>query len=240
MRAWLRELPDRFLRSSCLLCGASASHIPNLCAGCLADLPWLGPSCWRCAAPLPVRALCPDCQHRPPAYQRTLCPLRYASPASELVQQLKFQGKLAPAATLGHILADYVLGRCDTLPAYIVPVPLHPSRLRARGFNQALEIARSVARVLEIPVYPRALRRVRNTAAQSTLDRGKRRGNVLGAFTTARALPDGPLAGPLRIALVDDVMTTGFTASEAARALRRARVETVEVWCCLRAPSAGH
>jgi len=120
--------------------------------------------------------------------------------------------------------------RVGSPPDLIVPVPLHSSRLRSRGFNPAQLLARAVARRCRVDADPVALERLRATPSQTGLDREQRRRNVRGAFRARR-----PSRTPARIWLVDDVVTTGSTLAECARALRRAGAETVVGICAARA-----
>ena len=206
--AW-RRLPELLLPGLCLLCQASQGPVPNLCAECARELPY---------AP-----------RRP---GRRLVALAYEPPVSTLIHWMKFEANLPAALTLGELLASSVvraLARADAvLPDAIVPVPLHPSRLRERGFNQALELARPLARRLDRPLLGRACRRRRATRAQSGLSSPTdRRRNVAGAFCVG-----APLAGLARVAIVDDVITTGATVDELARTLRGAGVRQVYAWAC--------
>ncbi len=118
------------------------------------------------------------------------------------------------------------------LPAALLCVPLHESRLRERGYNQALELAKPLARALHLPLHPHALRRIRSTQAQSGLDARARRRNLRGAFEI-----DPAQTLPTHVALLDDVMTTGSTLRECARVLRKAGVQRVDVWALARAPA---
>ena len=118
----------------------------------------------------------------------------------------------------------------DARPEVIIPVPLHTGRLRERGFNQALELARPVAARLRIPINIHACARTRGTAAQSDLPAAQRTKNVKGAFELRE-----PLKEVHRVAIIDDVMTTGATVDELARVLIAAGVENVQVWVCARA-----
>ncbi len=142
--------------------------------------------------------------------------------------ELKYNGALHLAPVLGRLLADSLKTAPPPDVACIVPMPLHPRRLRQRGYNQAMEIARPVARALTLPLRPHVLQRVRDTGAQSELPETRRAANIRRAF---RAQED--LAG-LRIALLDDVLTTGSTADDAARALSAAGAESVDVWVVAR------
>ncbi len=209
----------------CILCAGPARG-RDLCDGCHADLPWSGPACDRCAFPLPAAGTCGRCLLRPLPHARTVAALRYAYPVDRLILALKFSGRLAVARVLGELLADTVPDRDVEL---IVPVPLHPSRIRERGFNQALEIARPVARATGIRIASRTCVRTRSTQPQSALEPRARRRNVRGAFKVVR-----PVAGRM-IAVVDDVYTTGHTVSAVAMALLAAGATRVEVWCVARA-----
>lgn len=230
----LRRLLAR-LPGSCLLCEAAADAW-SLCEPCLADLPWNRDACTRCALPLPEGlALCPACALAPPPQTRAFAALRYEFPVSYLVSRLKYGGRLLHAPVLGEMLLAAVDARSAPLPSLILPVPLHHRRLAERGYNQALEIARPLARHLALPLETRLLRRHRATAVQMTLDREARAANPVDAF----ALDPVRLAalGPgLRVALVDDVMTTGATLGEIARLLLAAGVAEVEYWVVARTP----
>lgn len=142
--------------------------------------------------------------------------------------ELKYNGALYLAPVLGRLLTDSLRSIAPAEVDCIVPMPLHPRRLRQRGYNQAMEIGRPVAHALALPLRPHVLRRVRDTGPQSDLPESRRAANIRQAF---RAQED--LAG-LRIALLDDVLTTGRTADDAARALRAAGAESVDVWVVAR------
>jgi ComF family protein len=209
--------------TACVLCGAPGSP---LCAGCAADLPALGTACERCAQPLPVPGTCGHCLRSPPPFDRTRALFRYGSPLSELVLRLKFQGALHLAPLLGRLLAAQ-LATVVPRPDVIIPVPLHPARLTTRGYNQALELGRPLARALDVPLASGLCRRVRDTAPQSTLDPDRRRRNVRGAFMVEGEVPP-------HVVILDDVITTGATLSELARVLRRAGAQRVEAWALAR------
>lgn len=226
-RRYVRRLENWALPSACLLCAAQLPARRYLCAACDAALPWLGPACTRCATPLPSAGVCGRCQQQPPRYDAAIAALRYEPPVAQWVQQLKFQRALAHARLMGELLARH-LPPAPPIDA-IVPVPLHANRLRGRGFNQALEIARPLAAVFGIPLSIDALVRTRATAAQTELPRARRRANVRQAFAVRRELPG------LRIAVVDDVMTTGSTLDGVAAALKRAGAKEVHAWVLARA-----
>jgi len=197
----------------CCLCGFEGASLDlDLCCFCRASLPWDS------AAP-----------------RAEFCALRYEHPVDDLIRQLKYQGVLANARVLGVLLAQAVSGRGHALPRLLVPVPLHLSRLRERGFNQAAALARYAGRMLEIPVASHALRRLRNTPSQTALDVPERHRNVRGAFAVngARALRRLLDAG--HVAIVDDVVTTGSTVNELRAVLLAAGIRQVDVWAVARA-----
>lgn len=217
----------------CALCGAEARLHCGLCRGCRGDLPAAGPGCRRCALPLPGGVLCGHCQERPPPFQRAYAPFIYGAPVDALVCGAKYHQRLGDARVLGVLLAEFLAdGRCAR-PDSVIPVPLHRRRLRERGYNQALEIARPAARALGVPIDTGCCLRTRPTSPQALLGGRERHRNIKGAFALARA----PVGG--HVAIVDDVMTTGGTVAEIAALLSRAGVARIDVWICARAPVLG-
>jgi ComF family protein len=222
-RRWLYAAP-------CLLCGAGTGRgAGGLCRGCRADLPWRGPACRRCGKELAVAGVCGACLHDPPAQEELVCPFDYAAPLDHLVRRLKFGGDLACARLLGQLMAAHVARSAACRPELIIPMPLHRRRLAGRGFNQALELARPLARRLGVPIEASACIRHRATAEQSTLAAAARRVNVNGAFAVRLPLPAS-------VAIVDDVLTTGSTAAALMAELKRAGVSRIALWICARAP----
>jgi ComF family protein len=224
LQQWL--LPLR-----CLLCGAAGANGIDLCTECAAELPRNMSCCARCALPLAVpAALCGECQRRPPPWDSAWAPFRYAWPLDRLESRYKFGRDLAA----GRVLAAMwqASPRALVLPDLILPVPLHRGRLRQRGYNQALELAKPLARAFGIPLQNALLQRQRATPAQTELDAVTRRRNMHGAF----ALRAGTQL-PVHVAILDDVMTTGATLAECARVMKRAGVQRVDVWALARAPS---
>ncbi len=201
----------------CLLCGEESGP-ELLCAACVAELPTLVEHCPQCALPSHAGAVCGSCLDRPPHYDRTLALWRYEFPCDRLVQALKYRARLALAGFFARSLASRPLPEVDL----IVPMPLHPKRLAERGFNQALEIARGLARHLGRPIEPRGVLRVKDTPPQTRLPYEERAKNVRGAFLCKLDLSGAS------VAVVDDVMTTGATLNELARALKRAGAARVE------------
>lgn len=229
--ALARRFANLAFGGSCFLCRGAAGGL--LCAACDADLPRLaGPRCPRCALASPAGEVCGRCLAQPPAFDATAAALAYEFPADVLVQALKFRGELALAPLLGSLLARRLAP--GTRVDCVLPVPLSAARLRRRGFNQALEIARPVAAALGARLEPLLAERSRDTAAQTGLPHGERAKNVRGAFRCARALEGA------EVALVDDVMTTGATLDELAATLKRAGAARVVNWVVARTPAPAH
>jgi ComF family protein len=212
-RVWWRKQ----LTTPCLLCGIPALE-SNLCTGCRADLPWLDANhCSSCAHPLPAPGLCGRCISEPPHYDSVVAACRYAFPLDGLIQAYKYNGRLVAGAALASLLANRVRQR----PDLIVPIPLTTQRLRERGFNQALELARALGQQTGVPVNAQLCVKTRDTLPQTRLPWKERRKNIRGAFVV-----EGGVAG-CHVAVVDDVLTTGATLSELARNLKRAGAATV-------------
>ncbi|MEO8780178.1 MAG: ComF family protein [Rhodanobacter sp.] len=227
--AW-RDLHRFVLPLRCLLCGAAGANDLDLCADCAAELPRNRCCCARCALPLAIpAALCGECQRRTPVWDAAWAPFRYGWPLDRLESRYKFGKDLAAGRVLSALWAREP--RPIELPLLMVTVPLHRSRLRRRGYNQALELARPLARELGVRLRHDVLRRVRHTAAQTELDALSRRRNVRGAFAVREAM-----TLPAHVAILDDVMTTGATLAECARVLKRSGVARVDVWALARAP----
>jgi ComF family protein len=215
------------LPAHCLLCNQPGMSDIDLCEACWRELPRNLLACVFCALPLSAAApACAACLKKEPPFRRTLAPMQYQVPISTLVPRFKFHQDLAA----GHLLAELF---CRNMPNFerpdaLVPVPLHLSRLRKRGFDQALELAKMIAKRKSIPLRTDLLFRSRNTAAQSYLDASQRRKNLRNAFVASKQ------AMPAHIALIDDVMTTGATVKECATILLKAGVKRVDIWVMAR------
>lgn len=213
----------------CQLCDAPVNS--GLCDGCRDELPSNRYGCHRCGLPLPTagQPLCGRCLRRPPAVDLSLIPFLYAPPIDRLIGAFKFSGQLTKGRLLSQLLTAH-LERQPALPQLLIPVPLHPSRLRQRGFNQALELAKPLGRHFAIPLDRHSCQRIRPTPPQHQLKQRQRRRNIRAAFHIVR-----PIAAD-HVALVDDVVTTGSTVNELARCLKRAGVARVDVWALARTP----
>lgn len=225
------RLASHLFGGTCVLCRGAADVARDeglLCAACDADLPRLSDAlCPRCALASPRGALCGRCLSRPPAYDATVAALEYRFPCDILVHALKFRGELALATPLGRLLGERV-ARAGEHVDWVLPVPLSEMRLRTRGYNQSLEIARHAARALGARLAAHVCERNRDTPPQSALDWDERAKNVRGAFRCTVPLERKT------VAVVDDVMTTGATLQEIAGTLKRAGAARVVNWVVAR------
>ena len=222
--------------ATCLLCNASGYCQQDICKGCVADLPLLKNPCPQCALPLSVpvannQLKCGHCLRFSPPYDKMIALWHYQAPVTRLIARLKFQHQLKYARLLGEQLAHELLlqqQRGYVLPEAIIPVPLHVSRLRERGFNQSLEIARFIARRLAIAIDMASCQRQRATIAQSTLAASQRKKNMRNAFVVIKPMT------VKHVSIVDDVVTTGHTINALCKQLRSAGVQKIDIWCCAR------
>ncbi|HIB83184.1 MAG TPA: ComF family protein [Chromatiales bacterium] len=229
---WIKSIQSALFPSICLLCGVAGEEPFNLCRACRRELPHCPRACQRCAVPLigvGTSPLCGACQRQPPLYEHCHAALDYAYPVDYLIQRFKFHGDLVAGKTLGHLLLNSLEARPPPIPDTLIPVPLHRSRLRERGFNQTALLATHLGRSLHIPVVADAVERGKTTPAQAGLSIIQRRDNLRGVFESRLSLANQ------HVVIVDDVMTSGHTADELGRCLRRAGARRVDVWLCARA-----
>ncbi len=223
----IMRIINGLLPGSCLLCGADCEWGQQLCSDCLPLLPVNTHACQQCAIPIPAgNRLCGQCLKRPPPTDFSYCHWQYRPPMDRLIHALKFRADLSMARTLGRLMLPE-LEQLDR-PELLIPVPLHPARLRHRGYNQAIEIYREAAQSLAIPMARHHVVRTRATRPQVELDARKRRSNLRGAFLVRDTIP-------AHVAILDDVITTGTTVNELAKTLKRAGAEKVSVWAVARA-----
>ena len=227
-RSWAQYARQivRLFPCHCRICGQINAEL--LCESCFAKLEYDEHCCVQCGELLPtphgeslVLDRCGHCIAQPPPFERTVFAYRYSGPMVELIHQFKFSEQLI----LGRLLADMIVARMQeqmsgNLPDALISVPLHPSRLKERGFNQSHELARHIGKALDIPVYKNVLIRKRATSSQSGLSKAARRRNIQGAFELSRKANKSNLEGK-HLGLIDDVITTGSTTISAAKTLRR-------------------
>jgi ComF family protein len=240
--AWLRRVQAALWEPRCALCGA-AGQFPalDLCCGCAEDLRLNSFACVSCAEPLSGEGInpanhrlrCGLCLRRPPHFDAARCPFLYDYPLDHLIRGLKYRGRIAHGRLLGQLFAREIQLLRPAPPQLLIPVPLAQRRFRQRGYNQAIELGRSLESQLGIPLCADLMARTRETAEQAGLARVARRRNIKGAFAMLRP----PQA--THVAIIDDVITTGSTVNEMSRVLKRAGVKRIEVWAIARAAHAG-
>lgn len=226
---YLGKTIDFFLPFHCILCSSLTNRQQEICEPCYRELPWIAQHCERCASPLTTNAFsCGHCLNRKLYYDCTHALFQYQKPISSLLLALKFKHTLSHARILGELLAESIQKRAKPTPDFLVPVPLHPKRIQERGFNQALELGRPVSKMLRIPILFEGIERINPTSAQSSLPAKNRKANVKRAFAVQRNFKGA------RIAVLDDIVTTGDTVNEFCRILKQNDASSIEIWCIAR------
>lgn len=218
---------------NCFCCGLSSGNRFNLCSNCqqfLLDRPVEVNPCYQCGRPLQQQVeqlRCGYCITQPPAHDQLIFVNAYTGLLRQLIIQFKFQHKHC----LEPILADLLEKKLSQqpLPQAIIPTPLHPKKLNKRGFNQAQRLAHQISRHYQIPCINKACQRIQNTRAQSELSGKQRYQNVRNAFTVTQNLPYQ------HIAIVDDVVTTGYTMQALSQTIKQhTDIQTISIWCLAR------
>jgi ComF family protein len=232
---YLKKMEAWLLPYTCILCKNLTNHSRDLCEPCHQRLPILTNPCLRCAHPLMETTkdnYCQACQLHARPMDTTYALFLYQAPITQLILELKFKHMLINARILGELMAYQIKHQWyaqKPLPDIIMPIPLHVSRLKERGFNQALEIARPIAKYIQRPLNYQAAQRIKSTAAQATLNAIERQQNIQNAFVLTESL------NHQHIAVVDDVITTGETIMEFCHTLKQNGVRKIDVWSCARA-----
>lgn len=237
MRGMLADLLDLLLPRACARCAGAVHGADVFCARCVAAIPRIAAGgCPLCQIPVAAsQPCCAACAHERPPLAQVAAEAPFAGEIARWVHAFKYPTEgLAgldprPGAALAALVADAARRLTGELPVLVAPVPMHPRKRRERGFHPAGELARTVAAALDVRAEWGVLQQVRVTASQTGLDRRARRRNVRAAFEASAGL-----RGVACVALVDDVVTTGATLAECARALRRAGVRSVVAVCAAR------
>jgi len=226
----LASLLRLFVPPVCSFCHGPAQNA-LVCDGCRESLPWNRIACPICALPQNAgpSQVCARCSAEKPGYDRAWSAFRHQPPIAEAIYGLKYHAQFRQSRLLGRAMAEQLVLRSDPLPELLLPVPLHGGRLRWRGYNQALELARGIASRLALDIDLRSAERIRATTDQIGQKASARRRSVKGAFAVSSGV------ARRHIAIIDDVMTTGSTVDELARACRSAGAARIEVWTAARA-----
>ncbi len=231
---WVKYTQFILLPGCCLLCNRPTGRQQDICPACKKELPFNHHHCRTCAQPLPVSAvsgtLCGRCQKQTPVFDHCFAPFRYQDALVSLHHNFKFHHKLAAGRLMAELMCEQLANRPPQLPRLLIPTPLHPARLRARGFNQAQELTAILSSQLSIPVDSHSLYRIRETRAQSSLPKKERQRNIRNAFALTSKIRSN------HVAIVDDVMTTGLTVSEISKILQACGVGRIEIWVFARTP----
>lgn len=215
----------------CIFCDTLSKRKLDLCLSCERELPFLESCCTQCARPLPDgQSICGSCLSHPKLNLNTTVLFYYQPPIDQLIIDLKFRHNLVGARVLGELMGGYLYTYYQNKPKpeLIIPVPLHPLRLRKRGYNQALELSRPIAKSLNIPLNKFSVKRLKHTAPQAKLSAKEREKNIKRAFVVKKSFRYN------HVAIVDDVITTGNTIAELCNELFRTGVNKIDVWCCAR------
>jgi len=232
MNKWFEDIQFHLLPGKCILCGAKSNRNIDLCQACEDDLPRIIHPCWQCGLSIPsVQEICGRCLVNPPLFSHCYTAFKYAAPIDTLINQFKNHTNLVNGKVLSHVMAKSYIADHLILPDFWLPVPLHKSRLKTRGFNQAFEIATTLADITERPINSRLCRRIFHTPDQKRLNFADRQSNIRKAF-----ILDETLSGET-IGIVDDVITTTATVSEISRLLLQNGAGEVQVVALARTPS---
>ena len=216
------------LTSVCVLCNTLHRERYAVCELCLHDLPRLGPSCITCTKLLPrAQSLhCQACVRQKPALDFILCAHRFSTPLRHLLHQFKYHQALYLAPVLAALMRQALPIHYTT--ECLIPIPMHSTQLKRRGFNQTQLLAHCLSRAIQRPVIHQLCTKIRETAHQAGLSARARKANLAQAFNV---LP----THLQHVTLVDDLITTGSTANELARLLKQNGVKQVDLWCCAKA-----
>ena len=219
--------------SICLLCDQAGQKGLDLCEQCYTRLPWNHTCCQRCALPLPSgnAPLCGACSNKKLFFDYTYSPFLYKDFIQEAITQFKFNQKINYGKLLANLIGQSIEKENLEIPDVIIAVPLHKKRIKSRGFNQSLEIAKLLGKRFNTKVLLNAVKRVRETQAQMELPAKQRVRNVKNAFGLNNNKFDFKNK---HVVIVDDVMTTGSTVNEVAKCVRYAGANKVGIWCVAR------
>lgn len=223
-------LLNLLLKQSCILCTSHNGGTLGICDACLNALPWHNtPQCPQCGL-VSDGSICGSCISSPPNFDASHTLFTYDYPVDSLLQHYKYKETLALANTFASLLLNKQLSQSRSKQKIdlIIPMPMHATRLKQRGFNQASEIARLLSKSMKIKLDYQTCQRIKLTPPQASLTLKERINNIRGAFGCQKDL------SALNVAIIDDVMTTGASMNELAKTLKRAGAAHVECWVIAR------
>ena len=232
MNNWLNIIQNKLLTPHCILCGHRGFSYLDICVDCFADLPRNQYCCYQCGEHFDIAMeivhYCGRCLSQPPAFDKTLAPFLYQDSMRYLVTGLKFAQQFQNARLLANLLAE-TIDISQDLPEVLIPLPLHPNRYQERQFNQSIELARHLSKRFNISMDLSSCQRLKDTVHQTSLAAKQRQKNMHNAFSVKNTL------NAKHVTIIDDVLTTGASASALASALKEKGVCRVDVWVCARA-----
>lgn len=233
LKYFLTAIGQSLIPYHCYFCDGDTDKGSWVCQGCYADLPWNTHRCHRCALPLASpfsKLVCSECLSSPPSFNRAICVFRYETPIDRAIQLLKYHQKRYFATVLADMLVTTIQNQYDphSYPEILIPVPIHQSKRKQRGFNQSQLIANRLGKALHIPADPQLLIKSKATTSQAGLNKAQRMRNLQGSFLMQSSLQNK------HVALIDDVMTTLATSELLSRMLYQAGAKKVDIWSLAR------
>jgi ComF family protein len=227
----LNTLTLLVFKQYCLLCASTTNNQLSLCKQCIDTLPRLAkPSCPQCGLQTQGE-ICGKCLKQKPHYDETTALFAYAFPFDVVLQEYKYNCAMHLSKTLAELFIESALKHNVDV---IIPMPLHPNRLKERGFNQSVEVANIIAQRIGIPIDNKSCLRIKNTPPQAGLPLKERLKNMRGAFSVNQELANILIKGN-RVAIIDDVITTGSTVNELSLVLKKAGAISVHCYAFARA-----
>jgi ComF family protein len=213
----------------CIICNLRSDTNRDLCSFCKNELPWILNPCEQCGTQLTGVSLqkCGSCLKSPLPFDQTIALFHYENPIVSLITKLKFHNNLVYARVLGQLLLERIIKHYleQRLPDCIIPIPLHSHRLKERGYNQSLELARPISKKLGVSIEYKSCQRVIATQPQTSLTAEQRKKNIHNAFQIATEFNTN------HVAVIDDVITTSSTMTEFCNTLKKHNIAKIDVWC---------
>jgi ComF family protein len=219
-----------FFAQNCILCDRQCSAVGSICKDCWSDLPWQTQTCKRCAIIISASNadICKDCLKKKPHFDHTIAAFNYLFPIDIILPKIKKQQARHHMKWLTQALASKIIAQQNLhLPQAIIPVPLSNIKQLIKGYNQTEQLCLELNKLLHIDINTHLVKKTKETPSQAKLKAKERKKNLINAFCAKKT----PLT---HVAIVDDVMTTGATANEIAKELKKVGVKKVDLWILAR------